>query len=287
MNPLSKREDASDITVSSDLHRVRLCVIDVDGTLLDSRHRVSAHTVEAVAQARRRGLQILLATSRGPKALKPVLAEIPSLTGEVFIGSQGAVTARYGEDGHLVVISQQQMAAHSAHSLVRIADDHGIAVSWYFGEHWYVSYVDHTVEREADIVGVAPDIRDLFTLVDGPDKLMLVAPDGDPRSLVPVIDAIPPDVRAQVSNPTYLEITRHDVDKAHAVAQFCADSHIDAAEVLAIGDGPNDLGMFAFAGTSVAPANARPEVCAAADFTTPSNDNDGVANVLNALAHAG
>ena len=53
--------------------------------------------------------------------------------------------------------------------------------------------------------------------------------------------------------------------------------------MLAIGDGPNDLGMFTFAGISVAPANARTEVIAAADYITATNDDDGVAHVLNAL----
>lgn len=52
---------------------------------------------------------------------------------------------------------------------------------------------------------------------------------------------------------------------------------------MAIGDGPNDLGLFALAGTSVAPANARPEVMAAATWTTRSNDDDGVAWALSVL----
>ena len=56
-----------------------------------------------------------------------------------------------------------------------------------------------------------------------------------------------------------------------------------AATTVAIGDGPNDLGLFAFAGTSVAPANARPEVAAAATWSTRSNDDDGVAWALSVL----
>jgi len=90
-------------------------------------------------------------------------------------------------------------------------------------------------------------------------------------------------LRAQISNPTYLEITRADVDKAMAVAEYCRTIGIGASDVLAIGDGPNDLAVFAFAGVSVAPANARPEVLAAADIVTASNDEDGVAVYLDRL----
>jgi Cof subfamily protein (haloacid dehalogenase superfamily) len=263
--------------------RIRLCAVDVDGTLLNSAHQLAPHTAKAVADAHRRGVTILLATSRAPSALKPVLQQLPSLSGAEFIGSQGAITGRYQPDGTLVVSSQQTMPLQLARDVARGAGDLGISVSWYSGEHWYVSHVDHTVERESTIVGVAPTIHDLKTLRVGPDKLMLISPDGRPDTLTPLKRALPTGLRAQISNPTYLEITRDDVDKAAAVEAFCALNGIDSAEVLAIGDGPNDLGMFAFAGVSVAPANARPEVLAAADYITASNDDHGLANVLSPI----
>lgn len=263
--------------------RTRLCVIDVDGTLLTTDHGLSAGTVAAVGRAHARGLRILLATSRGPAALKPVLARLDPLSTEVFVASQGAVTAHYGPAGALTLVAQRPIPVAAAHTVTRAAVERGVAVNWYAGEGWYVSHIDHTVAREARVVGVSPAVRDLFAESAGPDKLMLVAPTGDPAELGELARRLPAGLRAQISNPTYLEITRDDVDKAAAVAEYCRAAGIDAAEVVAIGDGPNDLGVFAFAGTSVAPANARPEVLAAADFTTASNDDDGVARVLDAV----
>lgn len=263
---------------------IRLCACDVDGTLLTGDHRVPARVAEAISAARATGLRVLLATSRGPGALRSVLDRLPELAGETFVGSQGAITARFLPDGRLDIAHQRRLPAAQAHDLVEIAVAHGLAVSWYSGEHWYVSSIDRTVAREAEIVGVAPEVHDLRALPDGPDKLMLVAPDDDPRTLAPVTAAIGPDLLAQVSNPTYLEITRRDVDKARAVANYCAAAGLDASQVVAVGDGPNDLGMFAFAGLAVAPANARPQVLAAADFTTATNDDAGVAHLLEVLA---
>jgi hypothetical protein len=77
-----------------------------------------------------------------------------------------------------------------------------------------------------------------------------------------------------------LEISAAGVSKASALADLAAEHGISASEVLAFGDMPNDLPMLAWAGHSVAVANAHPEVLEAADEVTARNDDDGVARVL-------
>ena len=86
--------------------RIRLCVLDVDGTLLTSRHEVTGATRDAVARARARGLTVMLASSRGPGEVQPVLMSLSTPPLDVFIASQGAVTARLGAGGALEVIAQ-------------------------------------------------------------------------------------------------------------------------------------------------------------------------------------
>jgi hydroxymethylpyrimidine pyrophosphatase-like HAD family hydrolase len=133
-------------------------------------------------------------------------------------------------------------------------------------------------------VADTPEVADLAAQTSGPDKLMIIAPSpSEVDVLRRLAAALPRELTAQVSNPTYLEITGRGVDKASAVARWCARRGIDPSATVAIGDGPNDLGLFAFAGTSVAPANARPEVTAAATWSTRSNDDDGVAHALSVL----
>ncbi|WP_018602443.1 Cof-type HAD-IIB family hydrolase [Mycobacterium sp. 155] len=263
--------------------RIRLVVTDVDGTLLDNNHRVPAENVAAIAHAQQAGLKVMLATSRGPGALTSVLAALPALADAVFICSQGALTARVGDDGTLDVVTEWNMRVDAAHRTVAVARERGIAVGWYYREHWYVSDLDHTITDEAAITETAPTVCDLDELTEGPDKLMLIAPDGRPETLDPVIAAMPEGLRAQISNPTYLEITRADVDKAHALAEYCRAAGIDPGEVLAVGDGPNDLGMLRFAGVGVAPANARPAVLDAADYSTSANCDAGVGHVLRSI----
>jgi hydroxymethylpyrimidine pyrophosphatase-like HAD family hydrolase len=73
------------------------------------------------------------------------------------------------------------------------------------------------------------------------------------------------------------------VSKATALARLCEERGVERHEVIAFGDMPNDLAMLRWAGHSVAVANAHPEVRAAADEVTASNDEDGVALVLERL----
>jgi HAD superfamily hydrolase (TIGR01484 family) len=86
-----------------------------------------------------------------------------------------------------------------------------------------------------------------------------------------------------ISGEWTVEVTAAGVDKAAALAELCAERGIEAAEVVAFGDMPNDLPMLAWAGRAVAVANAHPDVLAAAHELTSSNDEDGVAIVLERL----
>ena len=261
----------------------RLVVIDVDGTLLTSQHEVTAATVEAVRRAREGGADVVLATSRPPRALQPILARLMLREPAVFIGSQGAITGSFTAEGHLRIVEQHPMPLDLARVTVAAAVAAGLAVNWYSGEEWLVSHLDDQVRREARVVGFEPTVADLDAQPTGPDKLLLIAPDNAPVTIPALVAAVPPGLHAQTSNPTYLEITRADVDKAAALRELCRLRGIPAEAVVAIGDGMNDLGMLTFAGTAVAPANARPEVIAAAHFITSTNDEDGVARALDAL----
>lgn len=262
---------------------VRLVAIDVDGTLLTSDHRVTAATVAAVGMARARGVQIVPATSRPPSAVWPILERLALLDPAVFIALQGAITGTFTSEGRLRVIDRQPMDLGAARAAASVAAGAGLAVNWYSGEHWLVSGVDDRVRRESRIVECEPTVADLAAQTTGPDKLLAMAHRPEPGLLASLTADLPAGLVAQASGPTYLDITRADVDKASALRSLCERLGIPPAAVVVMGDGMNDLGMFAFAGFAVAPANARPEVLAVADLVTSSNDEDGVARALELL----
>jgi hydroxymethylpyrimidine pyrophosphatase-like HAD family hydrolase len=85
------------------------------------------------------------------------------------------------------------------------------------------------------------------------------------------------------SVPGLVEISARGVTKAWRLRELCRELGIDASDVVAFGDMPNDLEMLRWAGTSYAMANGHPSVVAAATHRAPPHDQDGVARVLSEL----
>lgn len=276
----------SDPDLRERLATVRLCVLDVDGTTLNSRHEVTDRVRAAVHDAQSAGLEVVLATSRGPAALEPVLDDLRAPAGTPFIASQGAVLGSFGQDGRLDIRAHRPAPLDEALVVARLAGSLGLSVSWYSRSSWLVATVDAAIEREAAVTHSEPTVADLGRQTEGPDKLMVIAAPGEVELLQRLKERLGSGLQGQISNPTYLEITAADVDKASAVLLYADTRGYRPEQVLVMGDGPNDLGMFSVAGVSVAPANASAEVLDAADLVSPSNDEDGVAFLLRCLVEA-
>jgi Cof subfamily protein (haloacid dehalogenase superfamily) len=265
------------------LAAIRLCVIDVDGTLLTSSHQVSPATRRAVAAVLAAGVDVILASSRYPGALRPVLDAL-RLPSQPFIASQGAILGHFSEHGQLEIVERCPTPIEAAHTMSRTALQLELSVSWYPGAQWLVLRIDEAIALEAEITGSTPTVADLDLQTESPDKVMLISDPEHVESLRAAAAAVPPVLAAQFSKPNYLEITAAGVDKGSTLQRLYRARGLVKSQVLAMGDGPNDLGLFSVAGLSVAPANARHEVLAASDFRTVSNDHDGVACVLDRLA---
>lgn len=262
---------------------ITLVALDVDGTLLTSDHRISRATQAALQRVLDRGVTVLPVTSRGAIAMRSVMSMAEPLSSATFVAAQGALVGRYDTEGQLRIAERHPAPLGPARDLVRQASAHGVTAHWFAGQHWFVSGWDDTVEEEARGVGADPVVEDLDVLEAAPDKLMLIAPPCDSGLLSRFEVRLPTGLDASFSHERFLEITREGVDKGWAVARYCRARGIDPAQVLAIGDGPNDLPLFAYAGVSAAPANAHPDVRAAAAVVVSDNDHDGVVEALEAF----
>jgi Cof subfamily protein (haloacid dehalogenase superfamily) len=264
---------------------VRLVALDVDGTVLDDRLRVADSTREAVAEAGRRGVRVVLASSRGPVALRAVQAAL-RLEDEWFIGYQGALVARRAGAG-LEVLAERPLDLAVARSVEEAALARGLSVGRYAGARWRVPEVTAALLAEAATTGETPvpgtpDERD----ADGPPhKLLAIA--GDDAAipgLRGLAAALPPTVTGTFSHPRYLEVTAAGVDKATGLAPLLARLGLSRESTAAVGDGANDVALFRTVGTAIAMGQAQSEVRAAAAWVTGTVDDDGVAR---ALAHLG
>jgi Cof subfamily protein (haloacid dehalogenase superfamily) len=257
--------------------------VDVDGTLLDSQHQVSQPTRAAVQAAQARGVTVVLCSSRGPAELKGILVDLGLTAPTPFVAAQGGLTGRYDRAGRLRVEREQRLPLASARGVVAAAAGAGIGVNWYDGERWVASQLDAAVQEEARIVGHEPEVANPITETTPPHKILLIAPHQRPDAFEALVDQLPDDLAVHRSKAGYLEVTAAGVDKAVAFDQLCSTRGIGVEQRAAIGDGFNDLGLFATVATSVAMGHAPAEVRQQASLVTASNDEHGVAQALQAL----
>jgi hydroxymethylpyrimidine pyrophosphatase-like HAD family hydrolase len=218
-------------------------------------------------------------------ALTPVQDAL-GLSDEWFIGYQGALVARRDGDG-LDVLAETPMLRESADAVEREAAARSLSVGRYIGLRWRVRKLTPAVLREAAGTGEDPiESTAADCDADAPPHKVLAIADGPAQ--IPLLHdlaaALPPGVTGTLSHPQFLEVTAAGVDKAHGLRALLA--HLDLARdrVAAVGDGLNDLGLFAAVGTPIAMGQAAVRVRAAAGWVTTSNTDDGVAR---ALAHLG
>jgi Cof subfamily protein (haloacid dehalogenase superfamily) len=264
-----------------DFQCVRLVATDLDGTLLRSDGTISARGARALAGLERAGIEIVLVTARPPRWMGP----IASVTGPhgVAICANGASTYDLRSER---VIDSYPLPAQSALEVVRrlrqLVPGGTFAVETTEGFACEPGYQQHQWDEES-----SPRLADVELLLDSPAlKLLFGHPAWSADDLLAVAqESVGTLVEPTHSNPerSAIELSARGVSKATTLARLCQARSIDASEVLAFGDMPNDLPMLAWAGTAVAVANAHPQVLAAVTHVTASNDEDGVAQVLERM----
>jgi Cof subfamily protein (haloacid dehalogenase superfamily) len=265
--------------------QIRLVATDLDGTLLRTDGSVSERTRRALAGLEAAGIAVVFITARPPRWMGP----IARMTGHggVAICANGAITydlaAGRALDSHLLpakaareIVRRLRQAVPGGTLAVETGDDFGCEPG----------HLQHQWDSEP-----SPHVADVLVLLETPAvKLLFGHPDWTADDLLPVARrAVGNLAEATHSNPerAAIEIGPRGISKASALAGLCGGRGIAASEVLAFGDMPNDLPLLAWAGTAFAVANAHPEVLAAVSRVTASNDEDGVARVLERLLKRG
>ncbi len=181
------------------------------------------------------------------------------------------------------------MPLASARSVLLGAMERGLSVGWYVGDNAYIRAWDDALRFEYGVTKEQPIVApDLVDIGRAPHKVLCIAGSSD---LVPQLELlaneVPSDCVGQFSHTTYLEVTHRGVNKADALATLGRHLGIDLAEMTAMGDQENDIGMIQAAGVGIAMGNAIPAVHRAADWTTETNDRDGVAVAIARLRETG
>ncbi|REF36422.1 HAD family hydrolase [Thermasporomyces composti] len=257
----------------------RLVVSDLDGTLLRSDGTVSERTRRALAHVERCGSTVIFATGRPPRWMRSI-ADQTDHRG-VAVCSNGAVVYDLHREREL---RRRPIAPEVGLRLVEALRTAvpGVAFGVEFGDRFGHEPTYRVAEERRHEVFVG----ELTELLNTPPvKLLARHEEYHPDMLLAKARAVVGDL-AEVTHASkvgLLEISARGVSKATTLAAWCRENGIAASEVVAFGDMPNDLAMLGWAGTSYAVAGAHPDVLAAVSRRCPSNDEDGVAQVLESL----
>jgi len=257
----------------------RLVASDLDGTLLRSDDSVSERTLTALARTVAAGIRFVLVSARSADWLAPEATRLG--LGEIVICNNGALV--YDIEGERALIHrplEPEIARELVGGLRRAAP--GVAFGCDRPSGFTAEPAYRPLHRPPDSIPRA----DLPALLAEPiTKLVLQHPDLPQADLHRLVSELGDgQIEACYSGAGLVEISTAGVTKGSALAELCAELEIERDAVIAFGDMLNDVSMLEWAGRGIAVANAHAEVLAIADEITASNDEDGVARVLERLS---
>ncbi len=259
-------------------HPIRLIALDLDGTLLDSQHRLSARNERALKQAMAWGAQVILATGKTRAAAAGTIARLGLTTPGVYL--QGLVI--YNGDG--TIRHQQTLAVEVARQVIDFAEREGHPLLVYSGARILTAARNAWTDDVARYHEPLPEaVGSLHGVVDGVpiNKLILLAEAAQVPAMRARLSArLDGQATLVQALPDMLEVLPPGASKGAGVRWLLDELGIAPRHVLAIGDAENDIEMLRLAGIGVAVGNAPPQVRQAADFVVASNDEDGVAEAV-------
>jgi Cof subfamily protein (haloacid dehalogenase superfamily) len=263
--------------------RFRLIAADLDDTLLNENLQISLRNKVAIQKAVELGIGFVIATGRMFKTSISYFEDL-GLNGDCpLINYHGAlVKASQSKkiiyhrplDNNLAIAVSEEAERRDCHVSIFINDN------LYINEESdYSRYYQSLANIDPQPVGRLSD----FLKQNGanPSKISIIRWDGTIDMIETELrDIFGPRLSILQSRPYFLEITDQKATKGQTLNWLAEQMGIKPEEVIAFGDGHNDLDMLSYAGLGVAMANARTELLEVADLITSSNNEDGVARVI-------
>lgn len=274
---------------------IEAIILDIDGTLLSDNKEITPATKKALITAQQTGVKLILASGRPTTAmhLYAKQLEMEKYHG-LIVSYNGAkvVDCQTNEElfsQALTVAEGKAVLEHMKQFKVKPMIDKD---DYMYVNNVFDSFVPYRGE-EINIIEYESrsgnfklcEKEDLAAFVDYPISKILTA--GDPAYLKENYQAMMAPFKESLNcvftADFYFEFTAQGIDKAKALGTVLRPMGISAENLIAFGDGHNDITMVRYAGTGVAMQNAVPELKAAANTITLSNNEDGIAYLLNSL----
>jgi len=270
------------LTLPADFpRRVKAIASDLDRTLIGEDYELHERSAAAISAARAAGIHVVIVTGRMFRSVRPYL-ELAGID-DLVVCYQGAIVADPVSGRFLRHVT---IPLELARETISAIEKEGFQLNCYVDDNLYVakmtpeshSYAEHQ-RIPIDTVGSL-----LEWLASPPTKLVVI---GEPKALDGLAERLREqfDGRLYISKslPFFLELASPEVSKGAGLGFVAEQLGFSAAETVAFGDGDNDVELLDWAGYSVAVANAQADLRARADFVCPPVQEEGVAQVIEAM----
>lgn len=261
----------------------KILVLDIDGTLTNSKKEITPATRKAIYALQENGGIAAIATGRPTSGTNWLIDELRLREyNGLIISYNGARIVRpaTGE-----ILYNHPFPKQFLPQIVTYAGEHEVGLITYDCQDNVItaSRVDQYMELESRINNLKIiQVPDLVEAVTFPINKCLIS--GEPDLLAPLTEELAKRYYGVLniyrSEPFFLEIMPPAIDKAHALERLLPSLGISREECICCGDGYNDITMLRFAGVGVAMGNAQKEVKESADVITLTNDEDGLVPII-------
>jgi Cof subfamily protein (haloacid dehalogenase superfamily) len=260
----------------------KILVLDIDGTLTNSNKEISSVNRDSLLKLQQTGVKVVLASGRPTFGIEPIAKEIElAQYGGFILSFNGGKIINYNTGE---VVYELNLPNHLLPEIYTIAKEHHLAILSYDDKSIITeSGDDHYVKKEA-FLNKAP-IQQVDSFLEAiPTKIskcLIVGHESEIAILEKKMQAyFGKHINVFRSEPFFLELVPKNIDKAASLERLVNHLGITKDEMIACGDGFNDLSMIQYAGLGVAMSNAQEIVKQSADYITLSNDEDGVAHII-------
>lgn len=261
----------------------KLIAIDMDGTLLKDDKTITLRNKEALAKANSLGIKIVLTSGRPIQGIKNYLEEL-NLRGkdDYVISLNGALICRC--EDYSVLSSNETLKGRDLKYIFNKVKDLNTYVHAFKEREDLVNNESKFSKNEEKRINLKVRVVDFMKDIQDDEEILKVVLEEEKEVLDRVQAQLPKELFEQFtvirSLDFMLEFMKKGCNKATGIEKLAQHLGIDSSEVIAIGDAVNDKEMIGYAGLGVAMGNAEEDIKNLADFVTKSNEEDGVAYVI-------
>ncbi|AFU19990.1 Cof-type HAD-IIB family hydrolase [Actinobacillus suis] len=250
---------------------------DIDGTLLNNQHQITPKTAAAIQRIAQQNIPFILVSARPPLAITPYSQQLQA-NQPIICYSGALILDRNLTPLYSISINETDLIQLD----LQLQSFQHLSINYYANTLWFSNDVDnYWTKQEGEITGLqAVKKAEKLTNVH---KILVMGEADEILRLETLLKSLFPQLSIHRSKAEYLEIMNSKATKSKAIRFMQQKLGITSEHIVAFGDNFNDLDMLQYVGFGVAMANAPDEIKAAASYVTASNNEDGIALVLNKL----